>query len=389
MAVYLLLLLLLISKLMTTETTATIPEASAPVTTTAYVTVGGALSGARRRNFFISSGLIGFTGMLFQFTVTFFFTLQLQSVAIVGAFLALGNLCSLLLDVPVGRLQKYFSAKKLYMIAGAAQLASGLIFLKFLLKFGEYEPQGSGIIQSALGFVFGSFLNIALLVLCSLLYGFAKEVNDITTLSYILDNASPDEVASITSTNNIVVGLGSVGGLLLAGLLLTADKQFFAIIVLVAVIIGMLAIIARYFDNSETTLDLASISHFRILLKKDGVSHLKDAAVAEIAKADIAKILEHTGKYIFLAPMQVIRIPFRKMLSELKVDTIKTFQTIFVILRKQPPYITLRWTMIGVLLFGFWDTVAATFLIKYLDELKNGWSSILLLCLAVPAFGLQ
>ncbi len=54
-------------------------------------------------------------------------------------------------------------------------------------------------------------MNILLLILAATLYGFAKEVNDITTLSYILNNADPSEYSSIISKNNIFAGAGMMG----------------------------------------------------------------------------------------------------------------------------------------------------------------------------------
>lgn len=42
-----------------------------------------------------------------------------------------------------------------------------------------------------------------------------------------------------------------------------------------------------------------------------------------------------------------------------------------------------------VLIFGFWDTFASTFLIEFLDKLKHGWSYILLAIIAIPGLGLQ
>lgn len=54
-----------------------------------------------------------------------------------------------------------------------------------------------------------------------------------------------------------------------------------------------------------------------------------------------------------------------------------------------PVYLILYWTMSLVLIFGFWDTFAATFLIDFLDGKKPGWSYILLAFIALPALGLQ
>lgn len=47
-------------------------------------------------------------------------------------------------------------------------------------------------------------------------YGFTKEVNDITTISYVMSNATPDQYKSVIANNNLSVGIGSFMGLLLS-----------------------------------------------------------------------------------------------------------------------------------------------------------------------------
>jgi hypothetical protein len=42
-----------------------------------------------------------------------------------------------------------------------------------------------------------------------------------------------------------------------------------------------------------------------------------------------------------------------------------------------------------ILIFGFWDTFATTFLIDFLDTVSPGWSYALLALIALPALGLQ
>jgi len=36
------------------------------------------------------------------------------------------------------------------------------------------------------------------------------------------------------------------------------------------------------------------------------------------------------------------------------------------------------WSFYMLLIFGFWDTFASTFLLDFLDQLKKGWSYLLL-----------
>ncbi len=75
--------------------------------------------------------------MIFHFSVVFFFTFQLQSVALVGIFLGIANAIAFFLDIPVGILQKYYSTKKLFIIAAVAQLIAVTIFFNFIYKVTE------------------------------------------------------------------------------------------------------------------------------------------------------------------------------------------------------------------------------------------------------------
>lgn len=91
---------------------------------TNFVTMETEADRIRRKNLFYVSAFIGFVWMLFHFTVVYFFGIQLGSAALVGVFLGFGNLVSLLLDIPVAALQKYFSAKQLYVFSGLSMLAA-------------------------------------------------------------------------------------------------------------------------------------------------------------------------------------------------------------------------------------------------------------------------
>lgn len=170
---------------------------------TAYVSVETEGDQIKRKNLFLATAFIGFVWMLFHFTVVFFFTLQLGSPVLVGIFLGIGNLVSLLLDVPVGILIRYFSSKKLYFFAVTSMLGAGLIFLKFIYAADVFGGGGSSGIASLLTNFLDSISNLVLLALAACMYGFTKEVNDITTLSYILNNSDPSEYSSIISKNNI------------------------------------------------------------------------------------------------------------------------------------------------------------------------------------------
>ncbi len=50
----------------------------------------------------------------------------------VGVFLGFANLMAFLLDIPLGILQKYYTAKKLFFIATISQLIALGVFLNFI-----------------------------------------------------------------------------------------------------------------------------------------------------------------------------------------------------------------------------------------------------------------
>jgi hypothetical protein len=99
------------------------------------ITANTALSGTRLKNFYLTNAFQGFVWMVFHFSVVFFFTFQLKNVALVGVFLGVANLFAFFLDIPVGILQRYYSTKKLFILAAIAQLIATGIFFSFIYNF--------------------------------------------------------------------------------------------------------------------------------------------------------------------------------------------------------------------------------------------------------------
>lgn len=114
-------------------------------------------------------------------------------------------------------------------------------------------------------------------------------------------------------------------------------------------------------------------------INKDNV---KEYISEKISAIDLERVLSQT-KYIFLKPKQKVESNFKW--KELISETISTAKIIYKILSHMPIYIIIYWTMSLVLIFGFWDTFASTFLIDFLDKVKSGWSYILLAVIAIPA----
>lgn len=196
-------------------------QQTTPSADTVMISANTSLDGYKLKNFYITNAFQGFVWMIFHFSVVFFFTFQLKSVALVGIFLGVANAIAFLIDIPVGILQRYFSTKRLFMIAAISQLVATGIFFSFIYNFfnavGDISktvvPHG---FESAIGWFFGNALNWLLIIIASACYGLTKEINDVSTYGYILSHASPSDYGKILARNNITFGIGSLSGLVLS-----------------------------------------------------------------------------------------------------------------------------------------------------------------------------
>ena len=188
---------------------------------TIMVSAQTGLDGYRLRNFYITNSFQGFVWMIFHFSVVFFFTFLLQSIALVGIFLGFANFVSFLLDIPLGIIQRYIPTKKLFIIAAICQLIATGIFFAFIFKiFSLVGAVGSAISPESLkpgtDWFFGSAINWIGVFIASICYGLAKEINDVSTFGYVLSHADPSEYGTILARNNITFGIGSLLGLVLS-----------------------------------------------------------------------------------------------------------------------------------------------------------------------------
>lgn len=133
----------------------------------------------------------------------------------------MANAIAFFLDIPVGILQRYYSTKKLFIIAAIAQLVAVGIFFNFIYNVFDIA-KGIGttvapdLLANSIDWFFSSAVNWILILVASLCYGLAKEINDISTFGYILSHANPSEYPKILARNNITYGLGSLVGLVLS-----------------------------------------------------------------------------------------------------------------------------------------------------------------------------
>lgn len=348
------------------------------------------LSGMKRFNLHITVMCLSFMSMVFHFTSVYFFTLQLKSLALVWIFLWLGNLFAFLLDVPIWILQYYFKPKVLYACWVVSQMIAMLIFANFIFSVTDYISteivETVGYLESILSFFLTDLMNIFLLIVAAFCYGFTKEVNDITTLSYVLNNAHPSQYKTIFAKNNIFFGAGSFLGLFTAGMILTFSPKL--IILHIFFILCMIFFVMYvFFDNSKKVIDVNTIEKF-YLHKSDFTFQKAKWEISKIVdKVDIKETLKNT-KYIILKPSTLLNTGIS--LREIVTKTGQSFRDILDTLRfSLDSHLIVYWAFIMLLTFGFWDTFASTFLIDFLDEVKPGWSFVLLGIIAVPAFWLQ
>ena len=325
----------------------------------------------------------------------FFFTFQLKSIVMVGVFLWLANFLAFLLDIPLGIIQKYFSSKKLFLIATISQLIAVGIFLNFIYNVLWLSIWGSvGVLTNAIwvdtlkeitDWFFWSAFNWVLILIATLCYGLTKELNDVTTFSYVLTNANPSEYGKILSRNNILSGIWGMSGLLLSWLLLGISPTF-AVFALGTIIAWLSFFTLRFFDNSHESIEIKDIKNFTISVKKLNAENIKERIVESISTAEMTNLLWKVKNYIFIKPsVKESVIPWKEIFSKTKSE----FLIIVKILSRKPVYINIYWTLSMILTFWFWDTFAASFLVEFLNTLKPGWSYALLGLIAIPAFWLQ
>lgn len=352
----------------------------------------------RRKNFFIYWFISSFVWMCFHFTLVFFFWLQLGSVLLVGIFLWFWNFVSFLVDSPVWVLQKYFSAKKLFVMSAIFMLVVSVIFLYFIHTATTLDSISWDFFSTEmLKKLLGSIMNLSLLLISVILYWIIKELSDVTSLSYIMNNADPSEYAELLSKNGIFSWIWSLTWLVISWFILLFNS-FIAVSVLVIIVVFFIAFIVIYFDNSKQTIniDISQIKKLKFISPKETLESVKQYTVTQIQKTDFAKLTQWV-KYIFLKPLEIRKeINWKDIYHITKLD-IKSFINILF----KPPY-SHKLIMLSsiIIFFWFWDTFVITFLIKFLDKILNNSDNILvqtklmtwyvfIAILAIPAYWLQ
>lgn len=183
-----------------------------------------------------------------------------------------------------------------------------------------------------------------------------------------MSNAKPKDTGIIIARMNITFGIGSVIGLILSGVILSLNTTL-ALILLGILISGLLFFMIRYFDNSIESIEIKDIQNFTVSLQKWNFDETKEQLSETIRKTDLSKIIS-TTKYLFLKPKKPTTPKDAIPWKEIMLLTRKEMRVIWKILSHTPMHYGLIWTTSLVLIFGFWDTFASSFLLDFLDDIK-------------------
>lgn len=348
----------------------------------------------KKLNFNLAVLFLAFSMMLFHFAAVYFFTIQLESIALVWIFLWLWNFFAFLFDVPIWILQYHFKYKTLLIASVISQIVAMAIFANFIFWATDFlsesligEWNNNWIITGVLSFFLTSWLNLFLLLFASICYWFARESQDITLLSYVLRNANPSQYKIIVAQKNLFFGIGLFMWLILSWIILSFAPKVIIFNIIIAIWIATF-ISFRFFDKDEKVIKFNDIDKFKVYFdKNNSIWKIKEDVSTVINKVDLLKMLSST-KLLFLRPIVISdkKINLNYMLLQTKQNFIDIFYTLIY---AQKFNLILLWAFSMVLTFWFWDTFASTFLIDFLNQLKNWWSYILLWLLAIPAFWLQ
>lgn len=324
----------------------------------------------KRKNFFYMTAIFWFVWIIFHFTAVFFFWMVLQSVLLVWLFLWLGNLIALLVDTPIWVLQKYFKPKSLIISWQVFLILTAIIFAKFIYFTSSIEIDPQEWITSILTHFLWSWINVVLILLAALFYWIIKEIFDVTSFSYIMNNSDPSEYAKIISRNNTYFGVWALIWLISSWVILALNMKI-AILLFIILIILFIIFTVIFFENPNKTITFSDIKDLKLTLEKtrnpESFQKIKDYAVEKIQKADLMNIAKNS-KYIFLKPMELkASINFKEMFGTIIQEFKNTASTIF----SQPISIALVWCIWAIWFFWFWDTFVATFQIEFLNKILS------------------
>jgi len=361
----------------------------------AFISIEEWLDENKRFNLNMAVLLLSFSTMLFHFAVVFFFAFKLESLILVWIFLWIWNFLAFLFDVPIGILQYYYKSKTLLWSWAIAQIIAILIFANFILWVTDFIAieAWSATWSDILEFFLWDLFNWVLLTIAAILYWFNREINDITLVSYILSKANPSQYKTIIAQKNLFFGIWSLLWLIFSWVILTFSPNL--IIFSLLIILGSLAFVSiNSFDSKEKAIKLENIKNYKVYFDKnyinkteENINNKTNSIIKNVKSIDLKSVIGWV-KYIFMKPINIRseKITKKELIYRTKKELINIYETLKFAKNSR---LIVYWSFYMLLIFGFWDTFASTFLLDFLDQLKKGWSYLLLWIIAIPAFWLQ
>lgn len=350
------------------------------------------------KNFFNVMGVWGALWIIFHLTSVFFFGFIVGSPLLVGIFLGIGNIWSMIIDVPLGTIQRQVASKTMLSIANALMMIAAILFLYLVYTSSDEGFKLSGGILDITKNFFSTGINFFLLFFIGILYGTVKEIYDIVTLSYLLNHADPSEYDKVLSQNNIAWGIGAVAGIVISIPVLAFQSQSVQLILFVLIFLIALSwiFIQYYFDNSSEVFDLNTVKNLHVVEEIKGIEKKSQTYITKnISTLDFQQARKGM-QYVVLKPKQIL---WQFDWWDIWQKTRQEYRMIYVLVFSTVSFVpVLLWTTGSILLFGCWDNVATTFFVQYLDEamqnvswVKNTLQSgfVLIGILAIPAYVLQ
>lgn len=326
----------------------------------------------------------------------FFFGFIIGSPLLIGLFLGLGSLWAMIIDIPLGTIQKYFTSKSLIISAFCFMLLATLIFLYFVYTSNDLSFSQGDTMWETTKIFFDSAFNVFLLLLISILYGTAKELYEVSELSYLLNLFDPSEYAEALSKNNIAYGVGAVVGIVFSVLILSFKTEATQLVLFMVsfFIVCAILFVASFFDNPEARINLSEIKDLRITKPEINLSEATSHIKKKISTGDFEKI-KSSAHYVLMKPKELHK---QMDYGEMKENTRKAFGSLLSLVVYPASRVNnLLWLVGGIFIFGFWDTVVVTFFVTYIAEVLSGSGGdafiptpfIVLGLLAIPAYALQ
>lgn len=327
------------------------------------------------KNLLIVWAFTWFVSIIFHFTVVFFFWLVLDSIFLVGLFLAVWNVVSLIFDIPIWVMQKYIKPKTFMVIWTVFMFIACLIFFKFIyLEDLTWALLPNGKVYDYFWKFMDSFVNIFLLALAAWLYWIISEIYWVTSFSYILNNTGPSEYATYLSRYNIYSWAWSMLWLVVSWLLLALNIKL-AIIVFIFIIVWFLFFLLKYFNNSEETITIDNIKKLKIDSFKLDLGKKAQKISQSITTKNLMELTKKT-KVIFIKPIEANKKIDYKEIYDFTVLNFKRFIKVIFLM---PRNLMMLWIFFILMQFSFWDTFVSTFFVDFIKDVKevDSWNQIL------------